>query len=169
MSGGQEVPGSNPGTPTTKTARRAGICGPIVAQTVDGNGLALFRGLQVMDIGACLRGAVGPTAMPSAATSRRLSGRPRCSPSWPPRRPAERSTARSGRAPKRVSAETARSLVLVGTCGHSRASATSHVAYRHGICIRFVPAKFAGMLNPGNNTSRFAGLLAGSPLTHSNR
>ena len=28
-------------------------------------------------------------------TSRRLSGRPRCSPNWPPRRPAERSAARS--------------------------------------------------------------------------
>jgi hypothetical protein len=31
--------------------------------------------------------------MPSTATSRRSSGRPRCSPNWPPRRPAERSAA----------------------------------------------------------------------------
>ncbi len=30
-----------------------------------------------------------PTVMPSTATIRRLSGRPRCSRSWPPRRPAE--------------------------------------------------------------------------------
>jgi uncharacterized protein (DUF302 family) len=31
-----------------------------------------------------------PTAMPSKATRRRSSARPRCSPSWRPRRPAER-------------------------------------------------------------------------------
>ena len=38
-----------------------------------------------------------PTAMPSTATSKGSSGRAQCSPSWPPRRPAERSADPSSR------------------------------------------------------------------------
>jgi hypothetical protein len=43
------------------------------------------------------------------------------------------------------------------------------LAYWHGICTRFVPAKFAGTINPGNDTPHFAVLLSRSPLTDSNR
>src|SRR5579871_1818391 len=39
-----------------------------------------------------------PTAMPSSATSRRSSARPRCSPSWPPLRPPDDSA--RGRPPR---------------------------------------------------------------------